>query len=75
MAFRYHICYTNPNQIAVFLPGTITNGIYDGYSIGFGVEINNVVNLKAIYYRYIKQPENEYSIPIYQFSFNYTLKK
>jgi hypothetical protein len=71
---RYHACYTNPKQLKEFLPDIITNGLYHGYSVGFGVEINNLVNLKAIYYKYIKQPEIDYSLPIYQFSFNYSVK-
>ena len=74
LAIRYIGCYTNPKQIKEFLPYINTNGIYHGYSIGFGVEINNLVNLKVIYYRYIKPPEIDYSLPIYQFSFNYSLK-
>jgi hypothetical protein len=74
LASRYHICYSNQTQIKEFLPDIETNGVYTGYSIGFGVEINNVVNLKAIYYKYIKAPEIDYELPIYQFSFNYTLK-
>lgn len=74
MATRYIGCYTNPKQIREFLPGINTNGLYHGFSIGFGVEINNLVNLKVIYYRYGKQPEIDYSLPIYQFSFNYSLK-
>ena len=75
LATRYHFTYTNPKQIKEFLPDIKTNGIYTGYSIGFGVEINNVVNIKAIYYKYIKSPEIEYGLPIYQFSFNYALNK
>ena len=71
---RYHACYTNPKQLKEFLPDIITNGLYHGYSIGFGVEINSLVNLKAIYYKYTKQPEIDYSLPIYQFSFNYSVK-
>ncbi|MBK7122604.1 MAG: hypothetical protein IPH68_07165 [Chitinophagaceae bacterium] len=57
-----------------FLPDIMTTGFYHGYSIGFGVEINNLVNIKVIYYKYVKQPELDYSFPIYQFSFNYSLK-
>ncbi len=74
LAGRYHICKTNPKQIKEFLPNVKTNGIYHGYSIGFGIEINNVVNIKAIYYKYKKQPEIDYGLPIYQFSFNYSMK-
>ncbi|MEI9810290.1 MAG: hypothetical protein WDO16_21805 [Bacteroidota bacterium] len=71
---RYHSCYTNPSQIKEFLPGIQTNGIYTGYSLGFGIEINNLVNVKVIYYKYIKQPEIDYSLAIYQFSFSYSMK-
>jgi len=74
LALRSIGCYPNPKQIKDFLPDIKTNGIYYGYSLGFGVEINNLVNLKVIYYKYIKQPEIDYSLPIYQFSFNYSLK-
>ncbi|MBL0147076.1 MAG: hypothetical protein IPP48_16530 [Chitinophagaceae bacterium] len=56
------------------MPDIETNGIYTGFSVGFGVEINNLVNLKAIYYKYTKASEIDYGLPIYQFSFNYSLK-
>jgi hypothetical protein len=75
LATRYHFCYTNPKQIKEFLPDIETNGIYTGYSLGFGIEINNLVNIKAIYYKYTKAPEIDYGLPIYQFSFNYTMSK
>jgi hypothetical protein len=75
LATRYHFCYTNPTQIKQFLPDIETNGIYTGYSLGFGIEINNLVNIKAIYYKYTKAPEIDYGLPIYQFSFNYTMNK
>lgn len=75
LATRYHFCYSNPKQIKEFLPNVETNGIYTGYSVGFGIEINNLVNIKAIYYKYTKAPEIEYGLPIYQFSFNYTMGK
>ncbi len=74
LAIRYHICYTNEKQLKEFLPNINTNGIYKGYSVGFGIEINNLINIKAIYYKYNKKPEIDYSLPIYQFSFNYALK-
>lgn len=74
LAVRYIGCYSNPAQIKAFLPAVSTTGIYYGWSTGFGVEINNLVNLKAIYYKYSKKPEIEYFLPIYQFSFNYSLK-
>jgi hypothetical protein len=71
---RYHICYTRPEQINKFLPSLYTNGVYTGYSFGFGIEVSSLVNIKAIYYHYIKRPEIDYSLPIYQFSFNYSVR-
>lgn len=74
-AFRYIGCYTNPTQLKEFLPAIETNGLYHGWSLAWGVEINNFVNIKVVYYKYVKKPEINYYLPIYQFSFNYTLKK
>jgi hypothetical protein len=74
LAMQGHICHSNPAQLKEFLPGLETNGVYTGYSAGFGIDINGLINLKAIYYKYIKNPEPGYGLPIYQFSFNYTMK-
>lgn len=75
IAIRYHFCKSSPKSIKEFLPDIVTNGIYTGYSIGFGIEINKLVVIKAIYYKYSKAPEIDYGLPIYQFSFNYTMQK
>lgn len=72
-AVRYHTCYSNPKQIKEFLPGISTNGVYAGYSVSFGIEIDKVVNIKAICYKYTRAPEIEYRLPIYQFTFNYAI--
>jgi len=72
---RWHSTYTHPNLIKEFLEIDKTNGIYMGYSIGFGVHINNLLNLKAIYYKYTKAPETLNTMPIYQFTFNYSFKE
>ena len=74
MSLRYIACYSTPQQLTDFLPGITTNGIYTGYSMGFGIEINNLVNIKVLYYQYLKKPEIDYYLPIYQFSFNYSIK-
>ena len=74
LAVRYIGCYTNPSQLKEFLPAIETNGFYHGYSLGWGVEINRLVNIKVLYYKYKKKPEIDYSLPIYQFSFNYSMK-
>lgn len=74
VACRYIACHSQDKSIKDFLPNIETNGLYHGYSLGFGVEINNLVSIKAIFYQYIKKPEIDYVLPIYQFSFNYSLK-
>jgi hypothetical protein len=74
LAMRYIGSYTNPSQLKEFLPSIETNGKYYGYSIGWGVEINSLVNIKVLYYKYTKKPEIDFTLPIYQFSFNYSMK-
>ncbi|MCY7290706.1 MAG: hypothetical protein LH615_00840, partial [Ferruginibacter sp.] len=75
VALRYIGCYTNAKQLKEIIPTIETNGLYHGYSIAWGVEINDYVKIKVVYYKYVKKPEIDYSLPIYQFSFNYSLKK
>jgi hypothetical protein len=74
LAGRYIFCKTGDKQLKEILPGIQTNGVYHGWSLAWGVEINNLVNIKVVYYKYVKKPEIEYSLPIYQFSFNYSLR-
>lgn len=73
-ALRYIGCYTNPSQLKEIMPLIKTNGLYHGYSLAWGVEINKLVNIKVVFYKYRKKPEIDYYLPIYQFSFNYSLK-
>ena len=75
LGLRLHATYSNPQQLRIFLPGLESNGFYTGYSLGFAIEISNLVNIKTVYYRYLKCPEAGYVLPIYQFSFTYTLQK
>jgi hypothetical protein len=75
LALRYIGTISNDKQLNDIFPKIQTNGIYHGYSIAWGIEINNLVNIKAVYYKYIKKPEIDYYLPIYQFSFNYSFKK
>jgi hypothetical protein len=73
LALRYHLCYTGKGQLQQFLPAFAGQGLYSGYSMGMGVRVNTLINLKAVYYQYQKAPEPDYLLPIYQFSFNYTV--
>lgn len=74
LAARYITCKSGESQLKEILPGIQTNGFYHGWSLAWGVEINSLVNIKVIYYKYVKRPEVDYSMPIYQFSFNYSLR-
>ncbi|MCX6319295.1 MAG: hypothetical protein NTW29_18610 [Bacteroidetes bacterium] len=74
IAARYIVTKTAATQLRQILPGLSSNGLYHGWSAAWGVEINNLVNIKVIYYKYVKKPEIEYSLPIYQFSFQYSLR-
>jgi len=74
LAGRYIFCKTGEKQLSEILPGIQTNGFYHGLSLAWGVEINNLVNIKVIYYKYVKRPEIDFGLPIYQFSFNYTAR-
>ncbi len=73
LALRYHLCYSGKGQLRQFLPAFEGDGLYRGYSMGMGVRVNSLINLKAVYYQYQKAPEPDYLLPIYQFSFNYTV--
>lgn len=48
--------------------------IFKGYSIGTGIEINNVLNIKSYFYRYISPGADIFNIPIFQLTFNYNMK-
>lgn len=74
LAFRYIGCYTGEKSLKEIMPDIKTNGIYHGWSLAWGVEISKLVNIKVVYYKYVKKPEINYYLPIYQFSFNYTMK-
>lgn len=75
LAARYIACKSSDKQLKELMPDIQTNGFYHGWSFGWGVEINNLVNIKVVYYKYVKKPEIEYSLPIYQFSFQYSAKR
>lgn len=75
LTIRYIGTYTNQKNLQNILPQIKTNGLYHGYCIGSGIEVNDLVNLKILYYKYLKKPEINYGLAIYQLSFNYAIKK
>ncbi len=73
-AFRYIGAYSGIKQLRTFIPDIQSNGFYHGWSLAWGIEITKLVNIRVIYYKYLQPPEPEYSVPVYHFSFNYTVK-
>ena len=74
LAGRYIICKSARGQMLNIFPAIRTDGFYHGWSAGWGIEINNLVNIKLLYYKYVKAPEIEGAGSIYQFSFSYSLR-
>ena len=73
-AIRYIFSLTSEKQLRSFLQH-VNSGSYHGWSIGWGIEITNLVSIKLLYYKYIRGPAIEQRLPICQVTFNYTVKK
>ena len=67
-------CYKNKQYILPAIWLSPDKGLFKGYSIGMGIEINNVLNIKSYYYRYINPGASIFDIPIFQLTFNYSMK-
>jgi hypothetical protein len=73
LTLRYIISVSSRNTLLQFLDEPV-NGIFHGWSFGGGIDINGLVNIRIIYYKYVREPI-PLSIPSFcQFSFHYTLK-
>lgn len=62
------------NYIQNFMAATKVENLIYGFSIGLGIDINKVVNLKSYYYRYLGEAGLAFPIPVYHFSFNYSMR-
>lgn len=73
LLFRYHVVQTSNTffKLSGYPPD---NKLFKGISIGMGIEINNVLNIKTYYYRYIHPGADIFDIPIYQLTFNYSMR-
>jgi hypothetical protein len=73
LLLRYHAIKISNSfeEISGYPP---RKGFFKGYSIGVGIEINNVLNIKSYYYRYINPGASIFDIPIFQLTFNYSMK-
>ncbi len=73
LLFRFHVVnISNTFQKLSGYPPN--NNFFKGFSIGTGIEINNVLNIKSYYYRYINPGADIFDIPIFQLTFNYSMK-
>ncbi|HEU4470635.1 MAG TPA: hypothetical protein VFR58_06115 [Flavisolibacter sp.] len=72
LLFRYHALRTaRPfEELSGYPP---YRRYFTGLSMGMGIEINNVLNVKAYYYRYHRPGDPVFELPIFQFSFSYNL--
>ena len=73
LLFRFHVVHTSNTfqKLSGYPPD---NNLFKGYSIGMGIEINNVLNIKSYYYCYLNAGAEIFDIPIYQLTFNYSMK-
>lgn len=73
LLFRFH-CVQTSNTFQKLSGYPPDNKFFKGYSIGTGIEINNVLNIKTYFYQYIKAGADIFNIPIFQLTFNYNIK-
>jgi hypothetical protein len=71
---RYIICRSGKDALRTVFPNLLNGGLFQAWSAGWGIEINNFVNIKMLYYKYMSKPIKELADSIYQFSFSYALK-
>ncbi|MDQ6608771.1 MAG: hypothetical protein M3Y85_03020 [Bacteroidota bacterium] len=73
LLFRYHVVSISNSfqSISGYPP---SKNIFKGISIGMGIEINNVLNIKSYYYHYVNPGTADFEIPIYQLTFNYSMR-
>ena len=73
LLLRYHVVQTSNTflKLSGYPPD---NKFFKGYSLGMGIEINNVLNIKSYYYRYINPGADIFDIPIFQLTFNYSMR-
>lgn len=70
---RFLVMASN-SYIQSFLAAAKVEKLLYGFSIGLGIDINKVVNIKSYYYRYVGVAGKAFPIPVYHFSFNYSMR-
>jgi hypothetical protein len=74
LTLRFILCKSGYKQLQTIIPDIKTNGFYHGWSAAWGIDINRLISCRMVYYKYTKAPELEFSTPIYQFTFNYSVR-
>ncbi|MBL0234847.1 MAG: hypothetical protein IPQ08_14490 [Chitinophagaceae bacterium] len=74
LAGRYIFCNSGKEPLRAVFPNLLHHGLFQAWSAGGGIEINNFVNIKLLYYKYTRKPSADLSDSIYQFSFTYAMK-
>ncbi len=71
---RYIISNSGKEPLRTIFPKLLHEGLFQAWSAGWGIDINNFVNIKMLFYKYMNKPSEELADSIYQFSFTYALK-
>lgn len=71
---RMHLSYSAPEQYRFLFPIAALRGLYGGASLGLGIEVSRVVQIRCANYWPIRGPEWTSSRNLTQFSFQYNWK-
>lgn len=71
---RMHLSYSSPEQLKGFFSLAELRGLYGGASLGFGIEVSRVVQIRSAIYWPVRGPEWTTSRNLTQFSFQYNWK-
>ena len=71
---RLHLSYSDPAQLQGFFPIAKLRGLYGGASLGVGIEVSRVVQIRCAIYWPLRGPEWATTRNLTQFSFQYNWK-
>ncbi len=74
LSVRYIVSHSGNGPLNEFSDFEGVKGICKAWSAGWGIDISNVLNVKMVVYKYIDVPGEIFRNPVYQFTFNYSMK-
>lgn len=74
VSFRYILSHSTTRPLNEFNGLDDLKGICRAWSAGWGIDINNLLNVKLVVYKYIQAQGDMFKSPVYQFTFNYAMK-